>query len=144
MAARKREYPELRGITPVALKRLCDYDWPGNVRELQGMIERLAILKRAGWIDEEDLPDELRGARPARPSINLPPDGVDFDGLVDGFETDLILQALEATGWNKKQAAELLSLKRTTLVEKIRTKGLEPPPGLPTRGARKRAPVADS
>jgi len=56
--------------------------------------------------------------------VRLPEGGVDFAAVVDGFETDLILQALEATGWNKNQAARLLRLKRTTLVEKIRSKGL--------------------
>ncbi len=45
---------------------------------------------------------------------------------MDAFESDLILQALEATGWNKNRAAKLLNLKRTTLVEKIRSKGLAP------------------
>ena len=146
LAARQRDYPELKGITAVALKRLCDYDWPGNVRELQGMVERLAILRRSGWIDEDDLPESLRAARPARPSISLPPGGVDFDALVDDFEADLIGQALQATGWNKNQASRLLGLKRTTLVEKIRAKGLTPPPGTPPvrRGAPKRNPSTDS
>ena len=56
----------------------------------------------------------------------LPPDGVDFSAIVDDFVNELIRQALDATGWNKKQAAELLGLKRTTLVEKIRAKKIEP------------------
>jgi DNA-binding NtrC family response regulator len=40
------------------------------------------------------------------------------------YETALILQALERTGWNKNQAARLLKMNRTTLVEKIKKKGL--------------------
>ncbi len=59
-------------------------------------------------------------------SPSLPPDGIDFSSVVDAFESDLILQALETTGWNKNQAAHLLGLKRTTLVEKIRSKGITP------------------
>ncbi len=142
---RRPDYPELKGITAVALKRLCDYDWPGNVRELQAMIERLAILRRSGWIDEDDLPDRLRAARPAPPSGTRPPGGVDFDAIVDDFEADLIGQALDATGWNKNQASRLLGLKRTTLIEKIRAKGLLPPPGTPVaRRAPKRNPNTDS
>ena len=126
----RRRYPELKGIDSQALKRLTNYDWPGNVRELEGLIERLSIMRREGWIAEEELPPELTGHSTDQPSITIPPDGVDFEGLVDGFESDLILQALEATGWNKNRAAKLLDLKRTTLVEKIRSKGLTKPPGL--------------
>jgi DNA-binding NtrC family response regulator len=126
----RRRYPELNGLKMEALKRLTNYDWPGNVRELEGLIERLSIMRREGWIAEEELPPELTGHSTDQPSITIPPDGVDFEGLVDAFESDLILQALEATGWNKNRAAKLLDLKRTTLVEKIRSKGLTKPPGL--------------
>ena len=121
------EYPDLLGLTSAGLKRLIEHDWPGNVRELQGMIQRLAVINRSGWIDEDDLPPLTPGEEPPAAKVSLPPGGVDFSALIDGFETDLILQALEATGWNKNQAAQLLNLKRTTLVEKIRTKGLTPP-----------------
>jgi DNA-binding NtrC family response regulator len=124
----RAEYPEVKGMTETALKRLVYCDWPGNIRQLQAMIQRLVILKRSGWIDESDLPAELLGGIAEAPAVSLPPEGVDFQALVSSFESDLITQALEATGWNKNQAAALLNLKRTTLVEKIRSKGLKPTP----------------
>jgi DNA-binding NtrC family response regulator len=120
------QYPEVKGITAAALQRLVHSDWPGNVRQLQGLVERLVILKGSGWIDETDLPVEGFGAPAARPGVALPPGGVDYQELVGGFERDLILAALEATGWNKNRAAQLLNLKRTTLVEKIRARGIAP------------------
>ncbi|MEB2325214.1 MAG: helix-turn-helix domain-containing protein [Sorangiineae bacterium] len=46
---------------------------------------------------------------------------------MDRLETHLIVQALERTGWNKNRAAQLLGLNRTTLIEKIKKKKLEPP-----------------
>jgi DNA-binding NtrC family response regulator len=52
-------------------------------------------------------------------------DGVDFKALVNDFETQLILQALEVTKGNKKEAARILNLKRTTLLEKIKKKNLQ-------------------
>ena len=55
----------------------------------------------------------------------LPASGLSFRNVVDDFETDLILQALEQTHWNKNKAARLLGLNRTTLLEKIKKKGLE-------------------
>jgi len=124
----RRAYPEIQGVTEAALKRLAEYDWPGNVRQLQALIERLSILRRSGWIDEADLPPEIVGHAPGRPaSVDLPPTGVDYEALVSAFEEDLILRALEATQGNKNRAAQLLNLKRTTLVEKIRAKGLHLP-----------------
>ncbi len=123
----RRNYPELKGIDSAALKRLINYSWPGNVRELEALIERLSIMRREGWIEEDELPPEVTGRSVDQPTITIPPDGVDFAGLVDTFETDLILQALDATEWNKNRAAKLLGLRRTTLVEKIRSKGLTKP-----------------
>jgi DNA-binding NtrC family response regulator len=61
-------------------------------------------------------------------SIDVPDNGLDFNSAVDAYENALILQALEKTGWNRNQAAAILKLNRTTLVEKIKKKGLRPPP----------------
>jgi DNA-binding NtrC family response regulator len=109
------------------MKQLIEYSWPGNVRELQGLIERLTILKREGWMEENELPSQFGGPPEPLRKMVLPPGGIDYGEAVDAFESNLILQALETTGWNKNQAALLLQLKRTTLVEKIRAKGLTPP-----------------
>jgi DNA-binding NtrC family response regulator len=121
----RREHPDIEGVHDATLKRLREHHWPGNIRELESLVERLVILKRSGWITEEDLPAEIGGSEVAFQRVALPPEGVDFDSLVDEFAADLIRQALEATGWNKNQASLLLGLKRTTLVEKIRSKGIK-------------------
>jgi DNA-binding NtrC family response regulator len=46
--------------------------------------------------------------------------------VVGRFEADLIEQALELTHWNKNRAAQLLGLNRTTLIEKIKKRGITP------------------
>ena len=105
------------------------YNWPGNVRELENLVERLAILADECTVSLADLPPHMletsgtatiSGATPT-----LPESGVDFNLLVEEFENSLITQALERTSGNKKAAADLLGLNRTTLVEKIKKKGLE-------------------
>ncbi len=126
MNIQRREYPGLLGLTSSTLKQLGEYGWPGNVRELQGLIERLSVMKRDGWIGEQDLPPHIDGRPTKLRRVSLPPEGVNFSELVDSFESDLINQALQVTDWNKNQAAQLLGLKRTTLVEKIRSKGMVP------------------
>ncbi|MBF8272927.1 MAG: sigma54 specific transcriptional regulator, Fis family [Magnetococcales bacterium] len=117
------------------------YPWPGNVRELENLIERLTILAD-GKVKLEDLPDNLhnsdtldaqdddgeRVVMPVTGFVHNPivVDGIDFNTEVANFENNLILSALNSTGWNKNKAARLLNLNRTTLVEKIKKKGLEP------------------
>ena len=89
-------------------------------------MERLAVLKQSGWIEERDIPAELRTQRGQEGTVTaeLPPDGIDLPGYINEVETGLIRQALDRTGGNKNRAAEFLGLKRTTLVEKIRSKGI--------------------
>ncbi|MBN8549624.1 MAG: sigma-54-dependent Fis family transcriptional regulator [Deltaproteobacteria bacterium] len=115
-------------FSPEAMKTMQSYPWPGNVRELENLIERLAILADTDRLLPQDLPDYLRGQQNACEIIelgeDLPSQGVDFNDLVEKFETRLISMALSKTNWNKKAAARLLHLNRTTLVEKIKKKGL--------------------
>lgn len=119
----------LQGCTPEAMQLLTAYTWPGNIRELENLVERLAILKGNGIVDVIDLPEKYRrvanaNAEPGK--LDIPDNGMDFNSAVDAFENALLMRALEKTGWNRNQAALLLKLNRTTLVEKIKKKGLRP------------------
>ncbi len=120
----------VKGFSRDTLNILCDYPWPGNVRELENLVERLVILKDSGVITPDDLPDKYLSGQiqvqvPALPpSETLPAGGVCLNSMVDEFENRLILQALTRTGGNKKEAATLLNLKRTTLIEKLKKKNL--------------------
>ncbi len=124
---------DIRGIAPEARELMLAYRWPGNVRELQNLVERVATLKREGLIEAGDLPSRmLDPGRQVRQDVLPPLDGVeriDLKALVDEFETRLILHALERCGWNKNKAARFLTMNRTTLVEKVKKKGLQPPRG---------------
>lgn len=121
----------LTGVHRAALDVLSNYRWPGNVRELENLVERVAILKGEGLIELDDLPDFIReqvaGPMVEDLKVEIPETGMDFNSAVDAYENALILMALEKTGWNRNQAAILLKLNRTTLVEKIKKKGLRPP-----------------
>ncbi|MCB0351507.1 MAG: sigma-54-dependent Fis family transcriptional regulator, partial [Bdellovibrionales bacterium] len=121
---------KLAGVTPDAMHILSHYGWPGNIRELENLVERLAILKGGGIVDVPDLPEKYRGIEStsrAQASMEFSTEGMDFNSAVDAFENALIIRALEKTGWNRNQAAMLLKLNRTTLVEKIKKKGLQQP-----------------
>jgi transcriptional regulator with PAS, ATPase and Fis domain len=81
------------------------------------------VLRGDGEIDLDDLPEAVRRAATALPEPDAGGD-LDFRGVVDRFQADLIRDALERTGGNKKEAAEILGLNRTTLIEKIKKLGL--------------------
>jgi len=111
-----------------ALQRLMAFDWPGNVRQLENAIERACALSGGRTqIEVTDFADEIRRAHaPVRAEdMDMPVEGVDLDRLVSRFEHALIQRALERTDGNKRRAADLLHIKRTTLIEKI--KRLEQP-----------------
>jgi len=95
---------ELGGVSKEAMESLTKYSWPGNVRELENCIERAVILKRKGFIEPEDLTEQIRAER-AAPAV-LP---------LREMERRSIVQALEKAGWNKMKAAEILGIDRRTL-----------------------------
>jgi DNA-binding NtrC family response regulator len=117
---------QLAGFTDEALEALGAYSWPGNVRELENLVERMVVLKRRGTVTLGDIPERFSGAPPrvgeGSPAATneLPQGGVDLRGLLAGLETRLIQQALTRSRGNKNQAATLLGLNRTTLVEKLK------------------------
>ncbi|OQW50256.1 MAG: Fis family transcriptional regulator [Proteobacteria bacterium SG_bin7] len=128
----KSKGKNITGFTDEVINTLTEYSWPGNVRELENLVERIAILKGNGQVEVSDLPEKYTSQKAnlsekSSENIMLPDSGVDFNTAVDSYENALIIQALEKTGWNRNQAATLLRLNRTTLVEKIKKKGLRPP-----------------
>jgi DNA-binding NtrC family response regulator len=109
---------------------LMGYDWPGNVRELENVIERLVILRGGNEILPEDLPAKIFRSNPLatqtyKTLFELPEVGVDLKQILSDIEDSLIVQAMNRTGGNKNQASKLLTLNRTTLIEKMKKKHLE-------------------
>ena len=122
-----KEISQTKGMEPIdmsdeTMEIFMGYDWPGNVRELHNLIERLVVLCDNRQIMPEDLPRKMRGSsqKIARPDFEVFAEGVNFTTAVTEYEKALILKALEKTNWVKNRAAELLQIKRTTLVEKIK------------------------
>ena len=110
-------------VSQEAMRRLMSYHWPGNVRQLENAIERaVAVSAGRSQIDVADLPPEMGRPEPVplATSVALPDEGIDLEVFIATIERDLIERSLERTGGNKGQAARLLNLKRTTLVEKLK------------------------
>jgi DNA-binding NtrC family response regulator len=127
---------------------LASAGWPGNIRQLRNIAERLVILRAGRPVRGQDLPQSIRAAAGAEvvsisaaaaqdgpaqrdeaasvarergvESFELPETGVDLRATLQQLEARLIRQAILATSGNRNQAARLLGLNRTTLVEKLR------------------------
>ena len=107
-------------LSPEVVDFFTAYYWPGNIRELENLIERLTILSPNEMIMLRDLPagmrstdqtatlkeDVLSGARP-------------LSEAVDEFERELIVKALQRTGFNQTKAAALLGTSRRILKYRI-------------------------
>jgi two-component system response regulator PilR (NtrC family) len=111
----------IREISPEALERLLDYPWPGNVRELENVIERATVLSSGEVLDVDLLPNSVLDPGPApAPMGGLPTNGLSFKEAISGYERQLIVRALQASGGVQKKAAELLKVKPTTLHEMMK------------------------
>jgi DNA-binding NtrC family response regulator len=133
------EVCETNGLTPKALSQetmqaLMQCEWPGNVRHLQNAIEyAVAMSANPHEIEVEALPEDVRHAlrgghgSPVVEMPATPDDGIDFAATMTRMERDLILRYLEKTGGNRRQAARLLRLSRTTLIDKLQRLGVDRP-----------------
>ena len=123
----KTKKKKIEGFTKEVMEFLISYKWQGNIRELENLIERLVILKGEGIITAEDLPEKIKVSwdRSGVSAYNIPDSGINLNNVVEEFENNLIIQAMQKAQGVKNKAAQLLSLNRTTLVEKLKKKQLD-------------------
>ena len=114
----------VRAFGPEAVRALAAYDWPGNVRELENAVEYALIESKGPVVRREDLPPHIAGVDTdgtgRLAGVVVTEDGLSFRHAVSILERELILQSLRLAEGNKARAAELLELKRTTFLEKLR------------------------
>jgi DNA-binding NtrC family response regulator len=145
------------GLYPKALHPSVDpllmaLPWPGNVRQLENAIERAIVLsgtrpvltredfaflaERMSGVPEAEsapraalapLPDAFPPQAAPVFGMDFPAEGLDLNQVVSDMEKTLMLQSLAITRGNKKRAADLLGLKRTTFLEKMKRLDLEDP-----------------
>ena len=114
---------ESKTLTRQAMNFISNLPWPGNVRQLENVIERALTLNQGrSQIEIGDLPQEIQAAPNSLENfqVTVPDEGLDFSLSIHDIERQIIRQALEKSGGNKRRAADLLKLKRTTLIEKMK------------------------
>ncbi len=121
------EETPVKRLTAEAVERLGTCSWPGNVRQLENAIEMaVALSGDRPMLAPSDFallsPSRARTAMPAAfPLVSVPDDGLDYEQTLAVIERSILDQALRKTGGNKKAAAEMLHVKRTTLSAKVRS-----------------------
>lgn len=115
---------EVDGVAPEAMEVLLKYAWPGNIRELENVLERGLVLTDGPVISLADLPETVRRPSPEGPRISVDSDDLSVKRHSARLEKHLIERALDRTGGNKTQAAELLELSPRALRYKIQEYGV--------------------
>jgi DNA-binding NtrC family response regulator len=109
-----------KSLSPEVVDFFTSYYWPGNIRELENLIERLTILTPHETIMLRDLP---AGMRSTDQTATLKEDVLSgsrpLSEAVDEFERELIVKALQRTGFNQTKAASLLGTSRRILKYRI-------------------------
>ncbi len=112
----------VHGFSDEALAALESYSWPGNIRELQNIVERAVLLGKSEMISPADLPREIAGGS----AITVSRVGNrTLKEALEEPERQIILDVLEANGWNRNATADSLGVNRTTLYKKMKKLGLE-------------------
>lgn len=115
--ANKELDKQLIGFDAKASRTLIDYHWPGNLRQMKNIIKRATLLAQSSFITLDDLGTELLEAPASSSNIAL---------RNEETEKEHILEALRQTGNNKSKAAQLLSIDRKTLYNKLKLYNIEP------------------
>ena len=108
-AANRELERNVKGFDREAQKRLKAYPWPGNIRELRTVVRRATLLAKDGWITATEIGLPGKDRQPEVYSLND-----------ERAERATILKALGTTGNDKKAAARLLGISRSTLYLKLK------------------------
>ncbi|GAB4182610.1 MAG: sigma-54 dependent transcriptional regulator [Calditrichia bacterium] len=113
----------IRGISDEAQQVLINYEWPGNIRELENVIERAIVLIKSEIISVKDLPDHIHHSKTIS-TASIDDANGNLQDIVEEYEKNIILNALEQNNHNKLQTAKALGLHRSTFMSKLKKYGI--------------------
>lgn len=136
-----KKYDRTFCLTEWQIDYMKRYQWPGNIRELENVMEYLILCSSGiGRIEDDvlrgllNVPEENLGPQPAAPAIvecaqeeepeELPPEDLDFNTAVAGFEKKLLEQVLKESS-NLREASRKLNINASTICRKIKQYGID-------------------
>jgi Nif-specific regulatory protein len=114
----------IKSISQELVDRFTAYDWPGNIRELENIINRMIIFAEEEKLTLKDIPSDFQKIIGKSDMVSEIFKNNDEISNIKELEKEHILRTLQKTGGNKSEAAKLLGLKRTTLIERMKKYGL--------------------
>jgi DNA-binding NtrC family response regulator len=119
--AAERNTENARSMSPAALEVLKRYRWPGNIRELRSAVRQAAEnAGNARVLEPDHLPEHVRRATPSLEAVTIP-----IGTTLEEAERTIIQRTVEATGGNKKEAAQVLGISRSALYAKLKRLDIE-------------------
>lgn len=112
------QHKTIKDFSSEVMRRLLDYSWPGNVRELENTIEHAVVLAKGEEIQVSDLPSALLKTKTSTSEKAV---------SLEETEKQHLIEVLDKCRWNKKKAAEILGIGRSTLYVKLKKYQLTPP-----------------
>ena len=100
-------------VSSEAVRLLTTYDWPGNVRELMNCIESMVVMAMGPRLEVEDVPADLRAALGEQASDEA------GTGVLEDMERQAIMDALQKSGGNRREAARQLGIALRTLYRRL-------------------------
>jgi transcriptional regulator with PAS, ATPase and Fis domain len=122
----KQERLPVKSVVPEVVEHLSNYSWPGNIRELEHQVEKaIALSGNRRKLYPIDFALSASGAPAEEMGLDLQMEdsGLDFGNLMIRIERNLLDQALKKANGNKAKAADMLGMKRTTLLSKVKALG---------------------
>jgi DNA-binding NtrC family response regulator len=120
----QRNRKNVTGISPGAMNLLLNYRWEGNVRELENVIERAVVLTEGMEITPDLLPEEIQEKAGMGMEIKFDYQNMSLKEICHQastvMERDAIVKALKKAGGNRKRAAEILGISRSSLYNKLK------------------------
>ncbi len=110
----EENHKDIEGLSLGARKSLFSYSWPGNVRELKNCIEAAVVMAKGKLIENDDLPEYVRGKNEQSSTITLA-----LPITMDEAEKRIILDSISFCNGNKTKASEMLNIGRKTLHRKL-------------------------
>jgi len=114
----------IKSISQELIDKFMSYDWPGNIRELENIINRMIIFAEEEKLSLKDIPADFLNLLKKDSNRSKLLDELTQISDIKELEKEHILKTLEKTKGNKTEAAKLLGLKRTTLIERMKKYGL--------------------
>jgi transcriptional regulator with GAF, ATPase, and Fis domain len=113
-------------LSAAALRRLTDYHWPGNIRELEHAVESAVVMANGRAVlhcSDFRLTQRVSPEAQVLQLPDLPTGGVDLEDFIRRAQLHLLIQALRRAKGNKSRAANLLGMKRTSMIYRAHTLG---------------------